>query len=280
LVTPPRSRPALRVAAAVAVLLLASLPVRADEWKELRSAHFVVRYQAAQPPAGLLPFLEGLHAKLLLDLVHFAPWAQGGTVELRLYADAGRYRAETGMPPWAGGHVNPRERRIYAYPGPDFERTLAHEMAHLFFQDYFESKGAAPPVWLNEGVACLMEEDYLRARGLRVPDPDAWLPLADFLAFDYHEGAPAGPAVGAWYRQAASVTAFLMRRMTSIPFQAFCAALRDGKTVEQALPLAYGLQIPDVPALERVWLRGGLRPTAPAGSVAGERPASAPGGRE
>jgi hypothetical protein len=112
-----------------------------------------------------------------------------------------------------------------------------------------------PPSWLNEGVASLMEWDH----GLREehrPRSAQAAPLRDFMAFSYHRHGGSGQAVALWYRQAASLAAFLMRRFTQAQFVAFCDALRKGASPEEALPVAYGPQISGLDVLERLWREG------------------------
>lgn len=227
----------------------------AADFRTVASTHFRVHHEASYAPAGVLNVLEGLHAKLLLDLLPFAPWAKDGVVDVYIYRDGDSYHGRTGAPAWAGGHINAAERRVHVFESDQFSRTMAHELGHLFFDDYFVSKGAPPPVWLNEGVASLMEWDY----GLREenrPRKDQVRPLGEFLAFNYHRHGGAGSEVSAWYRQAASLAEFLMRRFSRAQFTQFCDELRRGATLQEALPRAYGPQLPGVEELDRLWRAG------------------------
>ena len=78
-------------------------------------------------------------------------------------------------------------------------------------------------------------------------------PLSEVMAFDYHHGAADSKSLSLWYEQSASVTAFLLHDLPRASFTMFCDALRRGATTDEALRRAYGNQVPDVAALERLW---------------------------
>lgn len=224
----------------------------------VRSSHFVLHYEDQMAPAGVLNTLEGLHAKILLDLGAFSPWAYQESIHVYLYRDGESYAARTGMNPWTAAHINVMKKTVYGHSSNDFQRILAHELGHLFFSQFFLAKSTAPPLWLNEGVATLMEWQYglegdeigldrqLRQRGT--------IPFDEFLAFNYaHAGATDGEEVGRWYNQAQSVTRYLMRKFTQAQFLKFCESLRAGQSLNDSLKSAYGLAIPNTNALEQLW---------------------------
>lgn len=248
-----------------AVLLAAALIVPAarageapfPEDQVVSSSHFRLHFQSPYPPAGVLNVLEGLYARLMLDLQPFAPWTDRAAIDVYLYRDGESYRAHTGAPAWAAAHADAAARRIHAYEGEEFQRYMAHEMGHLFFETFFRETGSSAPLWLNEGVATLMEWDYGLGEDMRAADSLTQerpsLPLAEFLQTDYHHRALTQDQATEWYWQAASLARFLMRRFSSLQFKAFCDALRRGESLDAALLKGYGLQMPDAPALERLW---------------------------
>lgn len=228
------------------------------ESRVVRSSHFVLHYEDPMAPAGVLNTLEGLHSKLLLDLGAFSPWAYRESIHVYLYKDGPSYSSHTGMQPYMVAHVKIQEKTIFGHMGPDFQRVLAHELAHLFFTQYFLEKSTVPPLWLNEGVATLMEWQYgLEADQKameRQLDSEGTIPFGQFFGYTYvHAGPEDGKNVGLWYNQAQSVTCFLMRGFTQGQFVRLCQRLRDGETLNEALPKIYGMIIPDSSSLERLW---------------------------
>lgn len=251
-----------------AVLLTLAAVVHAEGKKEdvsvfaldrpVLSAHFRLHHEGALAPAGVVYMLENLHARLSLDLGLFQAAAPGGVLDVYLYASSTSYHARAAPSPWAAAHIHGRS--IYGYESPAFQQTLAHELGHHFFGGYFLVASTAPPLWLNEGVAQMMEWEYgLEQQSAAV---DRWLaregtiPFDQFFQFAYH-GAPAddagGEAVTKWYRQAMSLTRYLMREFPPVLFLRFCEQLRAGRPLDAALAAAYGAGLPDAAALERQW---------------------------
>lgn len=252
---------------AAALLILAAV-ARAEGKKEdvsafasdrpVLSAHFRLHHEGALAPAGVVYLLENLHARLSLDLGLFLAAAPSGVLDVYLYASSDSYRARAAPSPWAAAHI--RGRAIYGYESPAFQQTLAHELGHYFFDGYFLAKSTMPPLWLNEGVAQMMEWEYgMEKQSAAV---DQWLaregaiPFGEFFKFAYHD-APAddagGEAVTKWYRQAMSLTRYLMREFPPVLFLRFCEQLRAGRALDAALAAAYGAGLPDAAALERQW---------------------------
>lgn len=162
------------------------------------------------------------------------------------------------MNPWTVAHVNVVEKTVYGHATSDFQRVLSHELGHLFFSQFFLAKSTAPPLWLNEGVATLMEWQYGLEADQKAMDRQIFeagpIPFNIFLSFNYGlAGANDGEAVRLWYIQAESVTRYLMRGFSQGQFVKMCDELREGHPLSEALPAAYGLSIPNVAALERLW---------------------------
>jgi hypothetical protein len=236
----------------------APIPEGFDEHRSVQSSHFILFHEAPYAPVGILNTLEGLHAKLLLDLRPFAPWAGTEKIRVYVYADGDSYVRKTGIPAWSAAFANVEARSIHCHETEDLQRTLAHELTHLFFTPYFLEQGSMPPSWLNEGLAKAMEWDYGQAARTGAMNGGVFsrsaMPLSQLTSFDYHHNPSSSPeALGMWYEQSASVTAFLLRRYPQAQFVSFCDEMRHGKGVDEALGSAYGARVPDAAALERQW---------------------------
>lgn len=269
------------VAPALAALLLAlqapaARAADADGFRRTLSPHFEIRHQADFLPRGLLMDLGRLHGALSRDLSLFAPWLGRERVLLHLYADRRSYVQGDAKPPeWSNGMAFFRRRLIVTYVQPRRERTLsvlAHEMAHLLFEGYWGEAGKVPPVWLNEGLAMMMEdprdgEETEWAKAMRAMTASGrWVPFERFFevepARDLAESDKG--AVTLWYVQAYSVVRFLHERYTRLQFFSFCRALRDGEPLERALWQAFRLG--GAARFEEAW-RAWMK--LPAGSAAG-----------
>jgi hypothetical protein len=232
------------------------LPDGFDASRSVQSSHFILYHESAYAPVGILGTLEGLHAKLLLDLQPFAPGQE--KIKVFVYADGASYVAKTGIPAWSAAFANPETREIHCHEDPALQRILAHEMSHLLFMPYFKD-AARPPAWLNEGLAKAMEYSYGQSEDTRHMNSAVFsrggaAPLSQLMSFDYHDDPASSPrAMSLWYEQSASVTGYLLRRFPQSQFVAFCDALRKGKSADEALKAAYGFQVPDTATLERLW---------------------------
>lgn len=235
-----------------------TLPAGFSASRSVSSGHFLVHHETAFAPSGVVTTLEGHFAQIMLDLRDFAQWTGQKKIKVFVYADAASYAAKTGIPAWSAAHADVAAREIHCYESADLPRVLAHEMTHLLFTPYFSEKGAEPPAWLNEGVAKMMEWPYGQgadtgSMNRHVFSRGKAAPLRKMLDFDYHHDPSTADEVGLWYQQAASVTAYMTRRLPRTGFTAFCDALRQGKSEDESLKAAYGFQVPDVSTLERLW---------------------------
>jgi hypothetical protein len=83
--------------------------------------------------------------------------------------------------------------------------------------------------------------------------PDTFLPMEKFAALNPAQDLHDPSIVGDFYVQAYSMVYFLFREHQRLQFKNFCEQLRDGRSLEQSLWLAYryhGFQ-----TLEKDWRR-------------------------
>lgn len=130
----------------------------------------------------------------------------------------------------------------------------AHELTHLYFNSFFDEKGARPPLWLDEGLAAMLENEILtypdpRDKGPILSSP---IPLADFFRMRPQRYTPA-QRVAAWYGQAHSLVRFIKRGHIENNFAAFCGKLRDGESLESSLRAVYGYS--DLGAFQAAWMK-------------------------
>jgi hypothetical protein len=111
------------------------------------------------------------------------------------------------------------------------------------------------PVWLDEGVAqweepakrkvvrSIMQFYLENGKGYSIED----------LTKVNVKNISAKPAVEIFYVQAASIVDFLIAKHGSDSFIFFCRQLRDGKSIEAALPFVYPTQMRTVKEMEEKW---------------------------
>lgn len=207
--------------------------------------------------------LERLHGRLRLDLAMFSPWMSKERLRVYLYRDRQAYAGgQFKPPPWSNGVSFYEQRTVVVYDQPDRRKLLdiiAHETTHLLFESYWGEMGRKAPSWLNEGLAMVEEAEPGRPeasewhRSMQTLPARGYLNLADLVRINPTADLGDDKAkVERWYVQSYSVTYFLLRKHSRLQFKSFCAKLRDGADVDQALWSAFRYQ--SLAHLQKAWL--------------------------
>ena len=227
----------------------------AEPWANVeKSTHFIIYYQ--QAPADYIKKLvrkaEYYYRNITdyLGFRRFAFWTWGNRCRIYLYPDKDKYLKYTGTFAWSRAHVNVQTREISTYISQDFffEVILPHEMGHIIFREIVGFDKYLP-LWLDEGVACMQEnQSYERiAIARNLVSLGLHLPLKDLAVIgDYNIAVPL-----IFYNQSASIIDFLLARFGRRNFVNFCRRLRDGNDWENSLIKVY--KFSDLNDLEEKW---------------------------
>lgn len=124
-------------------------------YQELRSEHFLVRYEGSVPEAFSGEVIKTLDA-VFLDLERDLDFYPSEAIVVLLYPNQA-FRDITRSPSWAGA-VNDGKLRIpvsgLSVMTPEVARVLKHELTHSFVRQMTLGRC---PTWLNEGLAQLEE---------------------------------------------------------------------------------------------------------------------------
>ncbi|MBI4369813.1 MAG: hypothetical protein HY547_06255 [Elusimicrobia bacterium] len=154
-----------------------------------------------------------------------------------LYLTRNEYFQKSGMPEWSAGVFNKSGILIYEHRGAT--ETLAHEISHLIFWEFF---GNSRPdlLWLNEGIA-MREEALARpdkgqdAYSLALPAlKGAYLPLAELTATPTalnHKDKDAQ----IFYIESWLLTGFLIEQGGRVGFYEFLRNLKDRLPLDAAI---------------------------------------------
>lgn len=242
----------------LAALVAYSCPTaRASEqdWPTILSLHFQIHHESRALPRGFQAGAEAAHRKVRGELSSMVSWLVVEKIHVYLYSDRAGYLAgRFHPPPWSEGVAvysgRPGDKSIAVYEGVSAP-VFAHELTHLVLGSYFLEGKRAPPRWLNEGLAMVIQSELAAGRridyGPRLGAPE---PLESFLGSELRSDSP-GERVGPWYMQAESLVRFLKRARSPFYFTRFCRALREGESVSRALSLIYALRT--VGDFERAW---------------------------
>ena len=253
------------------ILLLLAQTARAQpeaSWSTDQTQHFTIHHESLGSPLGDYNRIERIYDALHPDLWQLVPWMTQNKVHVYLYNERGSFlKGRFHPPPWSGGLMaEPEGEKSLAVFQPLDTAIIAHELTHLYFHAFFDENTSQPPVWLDEGLAGMLQGD-----ALTLPDPHDKGPvlLSPIAMKAFMKSRPSrdtpGAWVTAWYQQAHSVVRFIKRAHIDGVFAAFCGKLRGGADAETALREVYGY--PDLAAFEQAWLK--WRPKKAKGELLG-----------
>lgn len=268
----------------IIISIFLCMPVAiAQEWQELKSEHFIVYFtQDKNFAQDVLNKSEVYYQRIAADLGYARYsnfWTWDNRVKIYIHPDHASFIKATGQPQWSQGMADYRYKQIVSFVWSKgfLESLLPHEMAHLIFRDFVGFKGEVP-VWLDEGVAQWAEapkRGYIKAMSKQLYQRDTIIPLSDMIKLDIRkitdkdriyihstrtkdgEGGilflGGEDLINVYYLQAVSLVGFLIESYGALSFADFCRQLRDGRTLGDALRIAYPMHITSVEELETKW---------------------------
>ncbi|MFH1478840.1 MAG: M1 family aminopeptidase [Candidatus Omnitrophota bacterium] len=251
-------------------------------WQKLEGEHFVVYFKTTEEKVkGILKDAEVYYANIANEIGYprySEFWLWDKRVKIYIYPDHRSFLASSNQPNWSHGMANYTEKFIAGYESDQefLDSILPHEIAHLIFRDFIGFKGEIR-LWLDEGVAQWAEERtrenmketvrimYATNRLLKMKDmmkmnlgdiAENRLYIKDTidrnsdLAILVVDG---NSMVKTYYIQSFSMIGFLIEKYGSTRFAEFCRQLRDARSIEDSLRLAYPFYIRDLDELEKKW---------------------------
>jgi hypothetical protein len=230
------------------------------QWQGMEDAAFHVYWYAGDVDFGQNAFdvahLAMQQIKTLLDVPPIGP------VDVYIYASAQDLQSALGpgTQNWAAGHASPESGVVMVSVSPtqeqsiDMERQIPHELSHIVLFRATGEAYARLPVWLNEGIASLVElypnPDYERALRLAVQNRTL-IPLADLCSAVPPDASRAFLA----YAESESFTRFLHDKFGISGFLKLFQAYAEGLGCDQGVSRALGRPLSD---LEHEWRRSTL----------------------
>jgi len=265
----------------LSILFLSS--AHAIDWRQTKGDHFIVQYT---PPnkdfaKDVLFNAEGYYKDIAKELGYQRYsdfWLWDKRVKIYIYPDHKSYLKGSKMPDWSHGMADYVNKTIKSYArGEGFvDSILPHEIAHLLFRDFvgFESQ---IPLWLDEGVAQWSEvkkRPHFKRLMQEAINNKRVLSLADMMKLNLsviksddevhirYSSLKEEPIIlilsgenliNLYYLESVSLVAFLVEKYGSKKFTVFCRELKNGKSVDDALRVAYPYAVKNVSDLEIKW---------------------------
>ncbi|MDD5428358.1 MAG: peptidase MA family metallohydrolase [Candidatus Omnitrophica bacterium] len=246
--------------AAIALFLSYSVSC-AEEWRELKSEHFIVYYFDGENFAReVSQWAEKYYDNIASDLGYARYdnfWTWDKRVKIFLYRSREEYLRSTSAQNWSYGFANYYKKEIvsYANSAKFIDTLLPHEITHLVFRDFVGFKGEVP-IWLDEGVAQWEEAGKRKASAEMMKALIARgeiIPLEQLMRMDVSRESNES-ATNRFYIEAITLVGFMIREYGESKFTLFCRQLRDGATVNKALEFTYSDSMRNIDELEKKWI--------------------------
>jgi len=238
----------------------------AEEWKVVKSEHFLVYYINNKKFAReVLVRAEKYYSKIASDLNYSRYdnfWRWDNRAKIYLYKTHEDFMRATGKNPWIYGTVKYREKEIisYEWSAGFLDSLLPHEIAHLIFRDFVgfpDGDGKGIPLWIDEGVA-QWEEEARRAQSAgivrKLIKEKSYIPIAELMELDVRTKSDRALS-DKFYAQAVTLVGYMIKEYGPSKFNLFCRQLRDGKSVDAALSFVYTNSMPNIKSLEEKWIK-------------------------
>ena len=257
----------------------------AQEWQGVGGDHFIVNYFGDENFAKEVSSKAELYYQRIASDLGYPRYSEFWTwehrVKIYIYPDHESFLKATNQPSWSEGMADYTNKRIISYTHSEefLISILPHEMAHLIFRDFVGFKGEVP-LWLDEGVAQWAEplkRERVKAVSKHLLNSDRLFSVKDMVNLDIRKvssnsridiysipdekgerkllSLSGTEVVETFYVEAVSLVGFLIERYGADSFTEFCRQLRDGKSLEEALRLAYLTHITSIEELESAWLK-------------------------
>lgn len=134
-------------------------------WEESHSTHFDIYTQKVAGKIGSAN-LPMIFESSYQTLRRFIPWMMAGRVRVFVYQSEKSYLDnEPEAKSWTRALAYPFRGEIVVYDVPgktqELKEVFTHELTHIFTQQFFDNRKNAtiqPPLWLDEGLAVLVED--------------------------------------------------------------------------------------------------------------------------
>lgn len=236
------------------------------DFLELRSEHFVIKYQEGVSKDYLdkIKKISEQYYRTItqeFNLIRDQLWLWDNRAQVFIAKDKQAYLDRFGCSSWSGACVNYISKIIYTYPDQQrFNSTFVHELTHIILHEYLGRSNIA--IWLDEGVAVYIENKYgggnyqRRLSGMvQMMKNNKHIPIADLFRIssaNLHKKSSKEAAL--FYVESFSIINFFIKRYGKNNFSRFLSCLRHGDSLDRAIAKTF--RDCDSPQkLEKEWMK-------------------------
>jgi hypothetical protein len=233
------------------LLLCVSAPALALElegdWNKYRSEHFLIYSHPSIPNKYISEFSQKSERyyhqiRKRLGFARFTFWLWQDRARVFIYRNKREYLKASSQPRWSVASVHTRSKLIntFYFEKDFFDTTLPHELSHIILREFigFDTR---VPLWFEEGVACINENDS-RRRYLLLAQGLSRRKRILSLAEIERQGRRGLEQPEAFYTTSASLVIFLLEACGRENFVRLCRQLRNGNSFYAALNKVYRIK--------------------------------------
>lgn len=235
---------------ALFLLNAADLLAEVDNWRIVKTTHFVVYYKNAKEDflEHLVERAEDYYNKIAdnLGFRRFNFWLWDNRAKIYIYDSQEDYQSATAQPNWSAGCSVAKEKVIKTFPDARgfFDMVLPHEMGHIIFREFIGFDNPAVPLWLDEGVASYQENlrrSMAHSLVKKAIENESFLDLEKLSNLNPQLSQDT-ELVNLFYSESLSIIDYLIKEFGSDNFVFFCQNLKEKNNLEAALASAYGFK--------------------------------------
>jgi len=235
------------------------------EFKTLRSDHFLINYQEAVSQDYLFKVKNTAEKFYRIitqefNLIRDELWLWNNRAKVFIAGDKESYLKQFKCSSWSGACVDYRAKIIYTYPDQgSFNSIFIHELTHIILHEYIKKINLDN--WLDEGVACYIENKYGRAMyqgrisGLKQAiKAKQYIPLKELLAGSSNLQAKPADYASLFYLESFSLINFFVKQYGKYSFSRFLSYLKHGETPLEAIAKSFS-GLDSIEELEDRWVK-------------------------
>ena len=240
------------------------------DFKTLRSDHFLINYQqgVSQDYVYNIKDVAEKFYRIItqeFNLIRDELWLWDNRAKVFIADNKESYLQQFKCSSWSGACVNYLAKIIYTYPDQEhFNSIFIHELTHIILHEYLKKNNVDS--WLDEGVACYIEDKY--GQGLyqtrtyqlkQLIKNKQYIPFKELFAANTvsleHKSAD---YAGLFYVESFSIVNFFVKQYGKYNLSRFLSYLKHGDTIKAATAKAFsGLN--NLEEMEEQWAKFYLR---------------------
>jgi len=236
------------------------------DFKSLCSEHFLINYQpgVSQDYVYSIKDVAEKYYRIITQEFNFIRdelWLWENRAKVFIADNKENYLTQFRCSSWSGACVNYLAKIIYTYPDQErFNPIFIHELTHIILHEYLKKNSLDS--WLDEGVACYIEDKYgrelyqTRMRQLKqLIKNNQYIPFKELLAANTAslDGNSANYA-GLFYIESFSIINFFVKQYGRNNFSRFLSYLKHGDSIKTAMAKAFsGLN--NIEEMEGQWAK-------------------------